>query len=65
MTLQELLELTIKNKASDLHILTGVPPSIRIDGILSYIASYSPVTEGGLQEMLLTILKPDQKEMLI
>jgi twitching motility protein PilT len=65
MTIQELLDITIKNKASDLHLLVGLPPGIRIDGTLNYITSYQPITGKEMEEMLFSILKPDQKELLL
>ncbi|AKA69997.1 twitching motility protein [Clostridium scatologenes] len=37
ISLKELLEITIKNNASDLHLTVGVPPIIRIDGELSNV----------------------------
>lgn len=64
MTLQDLLSLTVKNKASDLHLLVGVPPSLRIDGNLMPIGSYPALTPEVLAEMVYSILKPEQKELL-
>lgn len=34
MDINELLEIVDENKASDLHITTGIPPTIRVDGSL-------------------------------
>jgi len=65
MTIQELLDITIKNKASDLHLLVGISPAIRIDGALNYITSYEPITAENMETMLFSILKPDQKELLL
>ncbi len=39
MSLKELLEITIKQNASDLHLTVGVPPTIRINGELSTVSS--------------------------
>lgn len=39
LALNELLELTIKEQASDLHITVGVPPIIRVNGELIQINS--------------------------
>ncbi len=36
-SLTELLELTIKEKASDLHLTVGIPPTIRVNGVLQPI----------------------------
>ncbi|SKA76018.1 twitching motility protein PilT [Clostridium sp. USBA 49] len=39
MTLNELLNLTVEKKASDLHLTVDAPPILRIDGELVYINS--------------------------
>lgn len=39
VSLKELLAITIKEKASDLHLTVGVPPTIRINGKLTQINS--------------------------
>lgn len=65
MDLSELLNLTIKNKASDLHLLAGIPPSIRVDGNLFPVSSYQPLTTQNIEEMVFSLLKPDQKEHLL
>ncbi|PIP75056.1 MAG: type IV pili twitching motility protein PilT [Candidatus Levybacteria bacterium CG_4_9_14_3_um_filter_35_16] len=65
MTIQELLDITIKNKASDLHLLVGICPAIRIDGVLNYVTSYEALTAQDIETMLFSILKPDQKELLL
>lgn len=65
MEIHELLDLTIKNNASDLHLLPGIPPAIRIDGSLRYLASYAPATPAEMETMIFSILKPDQKELLL
>ena len=65
MEIHELLDLTIKNNASDLHLLPGIPPAIRIDGALRYLASYAPVSPQEMETMIFSILKAEQKELLI
>lgn len=65
MNISELLNLTIKNKASDLHLLAGKPPSIRVDGNLFPVSSYSPLTPQDIEEMSFSLLKPDHKEHLL
>ena len=37
MDITELLAISIKNKASDLHLSAGLPPMIRVDGDLRTI----------------------------
>lgn len=65
MTLNELLDLTIKNNASDLHLLPGVQPAIRVDGALRFLVNYSPITKEQMEEMAFSVLKPEQKNWLI
>jgi twitching motility protein PilT len=65
MEIHELLDLTIKNNASDLHLLPGIPPSIRIDGVLRYLSNFPPLTPQELEAMVFSILKPEQKELLL
>jgi twitching motility protein PilT len=65
MDIHELLDLTIKNNASDLHLLPGIAPALRIDGSLRYLSNYTPATPAEMEAMLFSILKPDQKELLI
>ena len=65
MEIHELLDLTIKNNASDLHLLPGIPPSVRIDGTLRYLSNYPAATPQEIETMIFSILKPDQKELLI
>ena len=65
MNIQELLDLTVKNKASDLHLLTAIPPAIRIDGTLQYLSSYPALQDEDVQAMIFSILTPEQKELLL
>ncbi len=63
MNIKELLELTVKNKASDLHLMANIPPTFRIDGILRYLTSYPPLAVADCEEMLFSLLTPEQKEL--
>ena len=65
MNISELLDLTIKNKASDLHLLAGIPPAIRVDGNLLPLSNYKALTKEDVEEMAFSLLKPEQKEMLL
>lgn len=65
MTIQELLLLTIKNNASDLHLLAGVPPTFRIDGVLLYATTYPKFSSQELETIIYSILTPEQKELLL
>ncbi len=65
MDIQELLTLTIKNKASDLHLLVGLPPTFRIDGALRYLTTYPALKGEDLESMVFSLLTPEQKELLL
>lgn len=59
-TLYELLELMVKNNASDLHITTGTPPRIRVDGKLVPL-NMPPLTATDTKELCYSILTDAQK----
>lgn len=65
MTIQELLDLTIKSNASDLHLLAGIAPTIRLDGQLKQLSQYQPLTGEDIEVMVYSLLTPEQKELLI
>ena len=65
MDIQQLLHLTVTNKASDLHLLPGVPPAIRIDGVLSYVSNYTILTREAVQSMIFSLLNPIQRERFL
>lgn len=65
MDIRELLTLTIKNKASDLHLLVGIQPSFRIDGILRPLSTYPALRPEDVELMIYALLTPEQKELLL
>jgi twitching motility protein PilT len=65
MQINELLDVTIKNNASDLHLLPGTFPAIRIDGTLRYLSNYPLLSPQEVETMIFSILKPEQKELLL
>lgn len=65
MDIRELLHLTITNKASDLHLLAGLSPILRVDGNLSYLSNYPVLTPESVQEMIFSVISPKQKERFI
>lgn len=65
MDIQELFKITIKEKASDLHLLAGIPPTLRVDGYLKYLTGCTPLKPEEIEEMVYSLLTPAQKELLI
>lgn len=64
LDVKNLLEQTIQLKASDLHLVTGVPPTLRIDGELFTVPNSGIVTPDLLSEGLKQILSNEQFERL-
>lgn len=60
-----LLEEVVKRKASDLHLQTGLPPNLRIDGALVPITGVPALTEEAVERLVFTILDEDQKQILL
>ncbi len=58
--LDELLEIVVENEASDLHVATGLPPIMRIDGELKTISKYETFTAPVTQRMLYDVLTDGQ-----
>ncbi len=65
MLIDELFDKTIASNASDLHLVAGSPPTIRVDGRLTPIPSVPPLTNQDIETLLFSLLSPDQKEYLI
>lgn len=65
MDIQELLALTIRNKASDLHLLVNRPPTFRIDGALRFLTTHAALKKDDIEAMIFSLLTPEQKELLL
>lgn len=61
---KSLLQQTIDLKASDLHLVVGVPPTLRIEGELASISSAGILTPEVVAEALKQILTGEQFERL-
>src|SRR3989344_3684865 len=62
MGIKDLLELTVQRRASDLHIIPGLPPYLRVDGVLSVVSSAPILTHDIVDKFLKEILPPDGLE---
>lgn len=65
MDIKELFDKTIQYNASDLHLIAGVQPVLRIDGKLEYISTHAKLTHDQVEQLIFTVLTPEQKEVLI
>jgi len=62
MDISELLQLTIDKQASDLHIISGYYPTIRISGELHQLTTFPLLTPDLCQTLIYSILTGEQKE---
>ena len=60
----ELLEIVVDRGASDLHLTTGTPPAVRLNGVLHRLENYEPLEPDQLQRMIYSILTQRQRERL-
>ena len=64
MIIRELLESAIERRASDLHLLNGLPPTIRIDGELVFLLE-EVLTSKSIEEMVFSLTSQEQREMIL
>jgi twitching motility protein PilT len=62
--LKELLSLAVANKASDIHLLVGVSPKLRINSELVDALNWMGSDNGLIEEMILSLLDEKQKTSL-
>ncbi len=62
MEVEQLLEISAKRHASDLHILPGSSPLLRIDGALTLLKEVSALSPDETQRILYNIMTPDQQQ---
>ncbi len=64
LVIETLLEECIKHNASDLHLQVGLPPILRIDGVLQSMTTYPILTDMMVQTLVFSTLDADQKVIL-
>lgn len=63
--ISELLDIAVNQNASDLHLVVGSPPILRIDGSLKAITTAPPLTAETIKELILLLLNPQQKDLYL
>lgn len=64
VTIEALLEECIKHSASDLHLQAGLPPVLRIDGVLRPMTTYPVLDDMTVQQLVFSTLDANQKMIL-
>ena len=65
MEIQQILEEAIRRGASDVHLMAGVYPTLRIDAKLIPITKTPTPTPEYIEKLVLSLLLPEQKELLL
>ncbi|HSP19414.1 MAG TPA: PilT/PilU family type 4a pilus ATPase [Myxococcaceae bacterium] len=60
--MDQLLDLMLDRKASDLHLSSDTPPILRVDGDMTPVEGYPPLATGRLREMLFSIAPEKNRE---
>ena len=61
-TMHDLLTILIERGASDLHITTGTPPQIRLNGKLTPLTQFERLTPQDTQRLAYSVLNEGQKQ---
>jgi len=64
MNIKDLFKIAVEKKASDLHLVVGLSPVLRIDGELTSI-KHKELTRGELEQMAFSIVDENQKERFL
>src|SRR5271168_3966149 len=59
--IEDLLRLVIEEDASDLHLSVGVPPTLRLKGLLTPLNT-APLSAGDMETLARGLARPDQME---
>ena len=64
MNITELLNITSEMGASDLHLTVGVPPTLRINGLLNKL-DYPDLSEDDVFEMIYSLLSEEHRKKFV
>ena len=62
MDIKGLLNKAVESKASDLHLVVGVSPALRIDGQLQFIADEREIDRAGMEKLAFALIDEKQQE---
>jgi len=65
MTIKDYLAVVIKQNASDLHLIVGTRPTIRIDGILLPFPDSQILIQQEAERLIFELLTEEQKELFL
>lgn len=65
MTIKDLLKIAILERASDLHLVAGLAPVLRIDGELGYIEGKKAINNEEMEQLVYSMISPKEKETFL
>ena len=65
LRIEILLEEIVRKNASDLHLQVGLPPMMRLDGVLAPFPGYNPLNAEEVEHLVFAILDDYQQKILI
>ena len=65
LRIEILLEEIVRKNASDLHLQVGLPPMMRVDGVLTPFSGYNQLNAEEVEQLVFAILDDDQQKILI
>ncbi len=65
LRIESLLEECVRRNASDLHLQYGLPPILRVDGVLTPIAGLPGLNEETVKRLIFATLDEEQQKILI
>jgi len=63
--ISQLLDVTVQSQASDLHLIVGYPPMLRIDGRLTAVENRPPLNPEECKKLVFSLLSPEGKDSLL
>lgn len=64
MNIKELLQLAVDKNASDLHIIAGISPTLRIDGTLVAVSNEAVLTPEQAASLIKEVLTAEQMQLI-
>ena len=64
MDIKHLFKIAVSRGASDLHLVVGLKPSLRVDGELAYLDDEEELTSKDMETMVYSIISASQKTKL-
>lgn len=65
MTIKELFKIAVERKASDLHLVAGLWPALRIDGNLEYLEELDRLNGKNMEQLVFSAISAEEKETFL